>query len=102
MTSSPRSSIYSSVRGVSRTGHSGQRLGHGLLAYWGYPQAHEGHAQRAVRTGLGLLAAMHDLHTRLPHATGITLAVRRGIPPGLVVIGAMGDHGRPEHSGLRE
>ena len=83
-------------------GHIAQLLGDGLLVYFGYPQAHEDDAQRAVRTGLGILAAMDDLHTRLPHATGRTLAVRLGIHTGLVVIGALGDDGRHEHLALGE
>ena len=41
-------------------GYLAQLLGDGLLVYFGYPQAHEDDAQRAVRTGLGLLAAMGD------------------------------------------
>src|SRR5215510_15145853 len=81
-------------------GHIAQLLGDGLLVYFGYPQAHEDDAQRAVRTGLGILAAMDDLPTRFPHAQGITLAVRLGIHTGLVVIGAMGDQGRHEHLAL--
>src|SRR5262245_37854010 len=40
-------------------GHIAQLLGDGLLVYFGYPQAHEDDAQRAVRTGLGILAAMN-------------------------------------------
>src|SRR5207249_8919379 len=39
-------------------GYVAQLLGDGLLVYFGYPQAHEDDAQRAVRTGLGILAAM--------------------------------------------
>jgi class 3 adenylate cyclase len=39
-------------------GHIAQLLGDGLLVYFGYPQAHEDDAQRAVRTGLGILAAL--------------------------------------------
>jgi class 3 adenylate cyclase len=39
-------------------GHIAQLLGDGLLVYFGYPQAHEDDAHRAVRTGLGLLDAM--------------------------------------------
>src|SRR2546426_11866400 len=35
-------------------GHIAQYLGDGLLVYFGYPQAHEDDAQRAVRTGLGI------------------------------------------------
>jgi len=46
-------------------GHIAQLLGDGLLIYCGYPQAHEDDAQRAVRTGLGILAALGDLNTRL-------------------------------------
>ena len=83
-------------------GHIAQLLGDGLLVYFGYPSAHEDDAQRAVRTALGILAAMDGLPTRLPHATGITLAVRLGIHTGLVVIGAMGDQGRHEHLALGE
>ena len=39
-------------------GHIAQLLGDGLLVYFGYPQAHEDDAQRAVRTGLGILDAI--------------------------------------------
>jgi class 3 adenylate cyclase/predicted ATPase len=83
-------------------GHIAQLLGDGLLVYFGYPVAHEDDAQRAVRTALGILAAMDDLPTRVPHAQGRTLAVRLGIHTGLVVIGAMGDQGRHEHLALGE
>src|SRR5213080_3168979 len=48
-------------------GHIAQLLGDGLLVYFGYPQAHEDDAHRAVRTGLGILAAMDDLHARFSH-----------------------------------
>src|SRR5262249_47057125 len=83
-------------------GHIAQLLGDGLLVYFGYPQAHEDDPQRAVRAGLDILAAMDDLHTRLSHATGITLAVRLGIHTGLVVIGTMGDQGHHEPLALGE
>ena len=36
-------------------GHIAQLLGDGLLVYFGYPQAHEDDAHRAVRTGLGFI-----------------------------------------------
>src|SRR5262249_42289106 len=67
-------------------GHVAQLLGDGLLMYFGYPQAHEDDPQRAVRTGLGVLAAMRDLNTRLQEVKGIPLALRLGIHTGLVVI----------------
>ena len=80
-------------------GHIAQLLGDGLLVYFGYPHAHEDDAQRAVRTGLGILAAMGDLHTRLQQAKGIQLALRLGIHTGLVVVGEMGGAGRQEQLG---
>ena len=46
-------------------GHIAQYLGDGLLTYFGYPQAHEDDAQRAVRTGLGFVEAMETLNRRL-------------------------------------
>src|SRR5499427_4762531 len=46
-------------------GHIAQYLGDGLLVYFGYPQAHEDDAQRAVRAGLGMVEALGMLHERL-------------------------------------
>ncbi len=83
-------------------GHIAQLLGDGLLVYFGYPHAHEDDAQRAVRTGLGILAAMGDLNTRLQQDKGIQLAVRIGIHTGLVVVGDMGGAGRQEQLALGE
>ena len=60
-------------------GHIAQLLGDGLLVYFGYPQAHEDDAHRAVRTGLGILKAMGDLNKRLEQDKGLTLALRLGI-----------------------
>ena len=83
-------------------GHVAQLLGDGLLVYFGYPQAHEDDAQRAVRAGLGILAAMGDLHTPLQQEKGIQLAIRIGIHTGLVVVGDMGGVGRQEQLALGE
>ena len=83
-------------------GHIAQLLGDGLLVYFGYPQAHEDDAQRAVRTALGILAAMEDLQTRLHQDKGIQLALRVGIHTGLVVVGAMGSGDRQEQLALGE
>jgi TOMM system kinase/cyclase fusion protein len=83
-------------------GHIAQLLGDGLLVYFGYPQAHEDDAQRAVRTGLGILATMGDLNTRLQKDKGIQLGVRLGIHTGQVVVGQMGGAGRQELLALGE
>src|SRR5262249_50673238 len=83
-------------------GHIAQLLGDGLLIYFGFPQAHEDDAHRAVRTGLGILNAMGDLNTRLHQAKGIQLAIRVGIHTGLVVVGEMGGAGRQEQLALGE
>src|SRR5215475_2596830 len=83
-------------------GHIAQLLGDGLLIYFGYPQAHEDDAQRAVHTGLGIIEAVEALNTSLEPAKGITLAVRLGIHTGLVVVGEMGGGGRQEQLALSE
>src|SRR5215475_9181352 len=83
-------------------GHIAQLLGDGLLVYFGYPQAHEDDPQRAVRTGLGILAAMGDLNKKLEQEKGITLALRLGLHTGLVVVGEMGGAGRQEQLALGE
>ena len=46
-------------------GYIAQYLGDGVLVYFGYPQAHEDDAQRAVRTGLGILEAVTQLNPTL-------------------------------------
>jgi class 3 adenylate cyclase len=83
-------------------GHIAQLLGDGLLVYLGYPQAHEDDAQRAVRTGLGMLAALGALNQELQHAKGIQLTIRVGVHTGLVVVGEMGGAGRQEQLALGE
>src|SRR5262249_23145965 len=83
-------------------GHIAQLLGDGLLVYFGYPQAHEDDAQRAVRTGLDILDTLGELNSRLQQVKGIQLAVRVGIHTGLVVVGEMGGAGRQEQLALGE
>ena len=56
-------------------------MGDGVLVYFGYPQAHEDDAERAVRSGLELVAAVGGLKTHAP------LQTRIGIATGLVVVG---------------
>ena len=68
-------------------GHIAKYLGDGLLVYFGYPQAHEDDAQRAVRAGLGILEAIERLNPRLEEQWGVRLGLRIGIHTGLVVAG---------------
>jgi predicted ATPase/class 3 adenylate cyclase len=81
-------------------GYIAQYLGDGLLVYFGYPQAHEDDAQRAIRTGLGIVHALDMLQRRLVQAYTLRLAVRVGIHTGLVVVGAVGGGGRQEQLAL--
>jgi class 3 adenylate cyclase/predicted ATPase len=83
-------------------GHIAQYLGDGLLVYFGYPQAHEDDAQRAVRAGLGMVEALGQLNTRLEQKQGVRLAVRLGIHTGLVVVGDVGGGTRQEQLALGE
>ena len=58
-------------------------MGDGVLAYFGYPLAHEHDAERAVRAGLAIVDAAPKLKT----AAGTLLHVRVGIATGIVVVG---------------
>src|ERR1700758_2650221 len=58
-------------------------MGDGVLAYFGYPRAHEDDPERAVRAGLDIVAAVGRIKTR----SGAKLQVRIGIATGLVVVG---------------
>jgi class 3 adenylate cyclase len=58
-------------------------MGDGVLVYFGYPQAHEDDAERTVRAGLELVAAVGQLKTHSP------LQTRVGIATGLVVVGEL-------------
>jgi class 3 adenylate cyclase/predicted ATPase len=69
-------------------------MGDGVLVYFGYPQAHEDDAERAVRAGLQLVAAVSDLKT---HAV---LQTRVGIATGLVVVGDLIGSGEAQERGI--
>ena len=73
-------------------GFVSQYLGDGVLVYFGYPQAHEDDAERAVRAGLELVAAVRDLKT---HAA---LQARVGIATGMVVVGDLMDAGNRKNA----
>jgi class 3 adenylate cyclase/tetratricopeptide (TPR) repeat protein len=69
-------------------------LGDGILVYFGYPEAHEDDAERAVRAGLELIEAVGGLKTRA------SLQTRVGIATGLVVIGDLIGSGEAQERGI--
>ncbi|TIS39496.1 MAG: hypothetical protein E5W95_13230 [Mesorhizobium sp.] len=64
-------------------GHVAKYMGDGVLAYFGWPRAHEDEAERAVRAGLAIAAAVANLATPAKEPLG----ARVGIATGLVVVG---------------
>ncbi len=64
-------------------GYVAKYMGDGVLAYFGYPRAHEDEAERAVRAGLALVETVRGLST----PTGEPLAARVGMATGVVVVG---------------
>jgi class 3 adenylate cyclase len=66
-------------------GHIAKYMGDGVLAYFGWPMAHEDDAERAARAGLAITAAIGQLG----NPTGEALAARVGIATGLVVVGEL-------------
>ena len=69
-------------------GFVAQYLGDGVVVYFGYPQAHEDDAERAVQAGLELITAVVALKTHVP------LQIRVGIATGLVVVGDLLEAGQ--------
>jgi class 3 adenylate cyclase len=76
------------------SGFVAKYMGDGVLVYFGYPQAHEDDAERAVRAGLELVAAVGGLKT---HAH---LQTRVGIATGLVVVGDLIGSGEAQERGI--
>jgi len=77
-------------------GYIAQYLGDGLLVFFGYPLAHEDDAQRAARTGLGIIEAVGQLNGSLVEHHGVSLGVRLGCHTGLVVAGEVVGESRHE------
>jgi class 3 adenylate cyclase len=69
-------------------------MGDGVLVYFGYPQAHEDDAERAVRAGLELIQAVGGLNSATP------LQTRVGIATGLVVVGDLIGSGETQERGI--
>jgi class 3 adenylate cyclase len=80
-------------------GFVARHMGDGVLAYFGYPQAHEDDAERAVRSGLALVEAVGSLSARF----NLALQARIGIATGLVVVGDLiGEGAAQEYAALGE
>jgi class 3 adenylate cyclase len=75
-------------------GFVAQYLGDGVLVYFGYPQAHEDDAERAVRSGLEVTAAVSGLKARA------SLQTRVGIATGQVVVGDLMASGNAPERGI--
>src|SRR5271170_660923 len=71
-------------------------MGDGVLAYFGYPQAHEHDAERAVRAGLAIVEAAPKLET----AAAASLHVRVGIATGIVIVGDLLGSGEAQERGV--
>src|SRR6202050_3374558 len=69
-------------------------MGDGVLIYFGYPQAHEDDAERAVRAGLELIAAVTALKSPVP------LQTRVGVATGTVVVGDLIGSGEAQEHGI--
>ena len=69
-------------------------MGDGVLIYFGYPQAHEDDADRAVRAGLEVIAAVTALKSPVP------LQARVGIATGMVVVGDLIGSGEAQERGI--
>ncbi|RXH41674.1 adenylate/guanylate cyclase domain-containing protein [Bradyrhizobium zhanjiangense] len=69
-------------------------MGDGVLIYFGYPQAHEDDAERAVRAALDAIAAVGTLNSSVP------LQTRVGIATGLVVVGDLIGSGEAQERGI--
>jgi class 3 adenylate cyclase len=77
-------------------GYIAQYLGDGLMVYFGWPQAHEDAASRAVYASLAILDALGPLNLRLEPQYGVQIQVRIGLHTGLAVVGTVGGGTRQE------
>jgi class 3 adenylate cyclase len=68
-------------------GYVARYIGDGILAYFGYPSAHEDDAERAIGAGLEILTLMSDFTPEPRHLGEAELAVRIGIATSSVVVG---------------
>jgi class 3 adenylate cyclase/predicted ATPase len=76
------------VRAIERfDGYTAEYVGDGVVAFFGYPRAHEDDAHRAVHAALGILDELVGLNADLAGVIDRTIRVRIGLHTGLVVAG---------------
>jgi class 3 adenylate cyclase/predicted ATPase len=75
-------------------------MGDGMLVYFGYPQAHEDDAERAVRAGLAIVRSMAELNAGIGKRHEVVLAVRVGVATGSVVVGDIVGEGAAEEAAV--
>ena len=81
-------------------GYVAKYMGDGVLAYFGYPQAHEDDAERAIHAGLGVVESVANLNDTVGNEQGIELGVRVGIATGPVVVGDLIGEGASQESSV--
>jgi class 3 adenylate cyclase len=79
-------------------GYVAQYQGDGVIAYFGYPIAHEDDARRAVRTSFEIFRRLSTLNEQLSGSPEATLQARVGIHTGTVITGDMGSLAHDRHS----
>jgi class 3 adenylate cyclase/predicted ATPase len=91
-------SYHTAVAGAVRNqdGFVAKYMGDGVLAYFGYPRAHEDDAERAVQAGLAIV----EEAPRLENSSGETLHVRVGVATGIVVVGDLVGSGESSERGV--
>ncbi|MEM5330948.1 AAA family ATPase [Paraburkholderia sp. JHI2823] len=81
-------------------GHIALYIGDGLQVYFGYPNAHEDDAIRAVLAALAAIAALREANDLIVSEYGVRLHVRIGIETGLVVVGTIGAGSSLDHQAV--
>ena len=79
-------------------GYIARYMGDGVLAYFGYPRAHEDDAVRAVHTGLNIISEMNSINQGVGGKHAVELSVRVGIATGPVVVGDVVGKGASQES----
>jgi class 3 adenylate cyclase/tetratricopeptide (TPR) repeat protein len=83
-------------------GYTALFVGDGVVAYFGYPHAHEDDAQRAAHAALGIIEGLDDLNRRLRVSFGETIDVRIGLHSGVVVVAENFGEQREQHEIIGE